>query len=112
MKQRTILLFILSSWLLSAQTKPGLQKFEQVATQLQLTPEQKLQLIPILKAEAPRVKAIEGDTSASKLQKIKQLRAVYEKTEPQVKSILTPQQYQKLQEILRTEIWQAIRQGQ
>jgi len=103
-----VMVLILSAGLY-AQTRPGLQKFEQLATQLQLTPQQKNQLIPILKAEAPKVQAIKADTSLSKLQKMEQLKSVHDETDPQVRSILTPQQYQKIQEIRRTEIREIMR---
>jgi hypothetical protein len=87
----------------------GAQKFEQVAQQLNLSPEQKLKLIPILKAELPKVAAIKANTSLSPIQKMEQLKAVHDETDPQVKSILTPDQYETLQRIRREEIRQAIR---
>jgi hypothetical protein len=85
------------------------QKLQQVAQQLNLSPEQKLKLIPILKAEAPKIEAIKADTSLSPIQKMEQVKAVHDETDPQVKSILTPEQYQTLQRIRREEIQQAIR---
>jgi periplasmic protein CpxP/Spy len=86
----------------------GVQKFEQLARQLNLTPAQKVQLIPILRAEAPKVEAIKANTSLSRVQKLTQLKAVHDQTDPQVRSILTPEQYQSLQEIRRSEIRQAV----
>jgi hypothetical protein len=85
------------------------QKLERLSTQLALTPDQKRQLIPVLMAEAPKVEAIKNDTSLSKLQKLGQLKAVHDETDPQVKAILTPEQYQKLQEIRRQELQDAIK---
>jgi hypothetical protein len=85
------------------------QKLEQIAAQLSLTPEQKRQLIPVLAAEAPKVQAIKNDTSLSRVEKLQQLKAVHDQTDPQVKAILTPDQYQKLQQIRRQELEQAIR---
>jgi outer membrane murein-binding lipoprotein Lpp len=41
-----------------AQSPQSMQKIEQLTTQLQLTPQQKTQLAPILEAEAPKVQAI------------------------------------------------------
>jgi Spy/CpxP family protein refolding chaperone len=89
-----------------------LEQVEQIAGQLNLTPQQKAQLIPVLRAEAPKVKAIKDDPSLSGIQKMRQLKAVHDETDPQVKAILTPQQYQTLQEIRRREIQQAIRSRQ
>jgi len=88
----------------SAQSERAAPKFEQLATQLALTPEQKRQLIPILIAEAPKVQAIKADPSLTKIQKLQQLKAVHDQTDPQVKAILSPEQYQKLQEIRRQEL--------
>jgi hypothetical protein len=88
----------------NAQSERAAQKFEQLATQLALTPEQKRQLIPILIAEAPKVQAIKADSSLTKIQKLQQLKAVHDQTDPQVKAILSPEQYQKLQEIRRQEL--------
>lgn len=86
------------------------QKFQQLTAQLALTPEQKRQLIPILVAEAPKVRAIKNDPSLTKMQKLQQLKAVHDQTDPQVRTILTPEQYQKLQGIRRQEIQRVIEQ--
>ena len=94
---------------LNAQSGKAAQKFDRLATQLALTPQQKRQLIPILVAEAPRVEAIKADSSLSKIQKLEQLKAVHDQTDPQVKAILSPEQYQKLQEIRRQDLEQAIK---
>ena len=89
---------------LNAQTEKPAQKFEQLATQLALTPEQKRQLIPILVAEAPKVQAIKADSSLATIQKLQQIKVIRDQTDPQVKAILRPEQYQKLQEIRRQEL--------
>jgi hypothetical protein len=96
---------------LDAQPTQRVQKLEQLAEQLQLTPQQTIQLMPILKAEAPEIQTIKSDPSLSRIQKLERLKAVHDRTDPQVRAILTPQQYQRLQEIRRTEIQQAIRQN-
>lgn len=89
---------------LNAQSEKAAQKFEQLTTQLALTPEQKRQLIPILMAEAPKVQAIKADSSLTKVQKFQQIKAIHDQTDPQVKAILSPEQYQKLQGIRREEL--------
>ena len=118
MRKRSILSFaaLALSWpalfmpaISHAQTGQAAQKLERLATQLALTPQQKRELIPILVAEAPKVKAIKADTSLTKIQKLQQLKAVHDETDPQVRAILTPEQYQKLQEIRRQELEQAIK---
>lgn len=94
---------------LNAQAGDAAQKLERLAKQLALTPEQKRQLMPILLAEAPKVEAIKANSSLSRLQKLEQLKAVHDETDPQVKAILTPGQYQKLQQIRRQELDQVIK---
>jgi Spy/CpxP family protein refolding chaperone len=101
-------LIIPSTETLQAQTGQGAKVFEQVAQQLNLTPQQKAQIVPILMAEAPKVKAIKADTSLTRAEKLKRLKAVHDDTDPQVKAILSPQQYQQLQEIRHQEVRQAI----
>jgi periplasmic protein CpxP/Spy len=105
-------LIIPSTEKLQAQTGQGAKAFEQVAQRLNLTPQQKAQIVPILMAEAPKVKAIKADTSLTKAQKLKQLKAVHDQTDPQIKAILSPQQYQQLQEIRQQEIRQTIENRQ
>jgi hypothetical protein len=63
--------------------------------------------LPILADEAPKVQAIKNDNSLSKIQKIQQLRAVHQQTDPQMKAILSPAQYQKLQAIRQQTIREA-----
>jgi len=94
---------------LNAQAGDAAQKLERLAKQLALTPEQKRQLMPILLAEAPKVEAIKANSSLSRLQKLEQLKAVHDETDPQVKAVLTPEQYQKLQQIRRQELDQVIK---
>ena len=81
-----------------------LEKLEALSKQLKLTPEQKEKLLPILKAEAPKMEAIKNDTSLTKLQKAQKIRALHEETNPQVQVILSPEQFQQLQEIRRQEV--------
>ena len=95
-----------------AQSSQSMRKIDQWATQLQLTPEQKAQLAPILEAEAPKVQAIKSDPSLTGEQKLEQLSAIHQETDPQVQNILTPQQYQQWQTIRQKELQQAIEQRQ
>ena len=74
-----------------------------VAQILNLSPQQKSQLEPILQAEAPKVKAILTDPSLSPSEKKKQLKTVHSQTDPLVKSILNPTQYHQ---------WETIRKNQ
>jgi hypothetical protein len=84
------------------------QKLAALAKQLQLTPQQEEQLMPILKADAPKIEAIKNNPSLGPLQKMEQLKAVHAQSDPQIKQILNPQQYQQLQEIRQQEIHAAM----
>jgi protein CpxP len=93
---------------LPAQTADKLAKAEAVAKELKLTPEQEAKVLPILREEGPKVQAIKNDASLSGLQKVRQLRAIHSETDPQMKKILSPEQYQKLQEIREQRIKEAM----
>ncbi len=86
----------------SAQSKAA--KLQAISQQLNLTPEQKAKVFPILADEGPKVQAIKNNNSLSKMQKIQQIRAIHQQTDPQMKAILSPEQYQKLQGIRRQAI--------
>jgi protein CpxP len=82
-----------------AQKGAAMSKAQAIAQQLNLTPQQKEKILPILAAEAPKVQAIKNDNSLSKLQKVQQLKAIHQQTDPQMKAILSPEQYEKLKQI-------------
>ena len=84
------------------------QKLNMVVKQLNLSPEQKIKLMPILEDEAPKVEAIKANASLTNLQKMERLRALHEQTNPQVQTILSPQQYEQLQQIRQHELEQTI----
>ena len=91
-----------------AQSQQTVQKVERLSKELNLTPQEETQLIPILETEAPKLRAIKSDPSLTNVQKLEQLKAVHDQTDPQVKAILTPEQYEKWQTIRRKELQQAI----
>ena len=99
--------FLILTPAVSAQ-KPA-EKLQALSQQLQLTPQQKAKLLPILEQEGPKIEAIKKDTSLPPMQKMKQLHAIHEETAPELQKILSPAQYQKLQAIRQEEIQQAIR---
>ena len=80
-----------------AQTQAA--KLQAIAQQLSLTPEQKAKVLPILAQEAPKIQKIKNDNSLSKIQEIQQIKAVHQQTDPQMKAILSPAQYEKLKTI-------------
>lgn len=76
-------------------------KLQKISAELNLTPQQKLQLLPILKEEAPELKAVKENTSLSPIQKARQLRQVSAAIDAKVLPILNPTQQEK---------WQAMRE--
>jgi Spy/CpxP family protein refolding chaperone len=87
-----------------AQSPTQAQKLAAIAKQLNLTPAQKTQLMPILEADAPKLEAIKNNTLLGPMQKMEQLRAIHAQSDPQIKSILNPQQHEQLQQIRQQEI--------
>jgi Spy/CpxP family protein refolding chaperone len=97
-----------------AQSNARAERLKAVAKQLHLTRHQEKQLIPIMEAEEPKLESIRNDPSLSRVQKLQRLQAVHDQSNPQVKAILTPEQYQQLQEIRqkrRAELMQAAKNG-
>jgi len=88
-----------------------MQKAQAIAQQLNLTPQQKEKIVPILVAEAPKLRAIKADNSLSRMQKMEQVRAIHQQTDPQMKAILSPEQYQKLKEIRLQAVKDAAQAG-
>ena len=80
------------------------QKLQNLSQVLNLSPQQKSQLAPILEAEAPKVQAIKNDPSLSGREKMKQMKSVHDQTDPLVKSILNPTQYKQWQTIRKNQI--------
>lgn len=91
-----------------AQNPGAAAKLQALSKQLDLTPDQKVKLLPVLETEVPKLEAIKNNTSLSGMQKMRQLRAIHNESAPQMQKILTPEQYQKLQAIRQQEIEQAI----
>jgi hypothetical protein len=83
-------------------------KLQALSKQLNLTPEQKMKMLPILETEVPKLKAVKNNTSLSGMQKMRELRAIHAESAPQLQKILSPAQYQQLQTIRQQEIKEAI----
>ncbi|MGB8341829.1 MAG: hypothetical protein WCE51_09570 [Chthoniobacterales bacterium] len=91
-----------------AQNPEAAAKLQALSKQLNLTPEQKVKILPILETEVPKLKAVKDNTSLSGMQKMRQLRAIHAESAPQLQKILSPAQYQQLQTIRQQEIKEAI----
>ena len=98
--------FVLLAPASSAQDKGA--KLQAISQQLNLTPQQKAKILPILADEAPKVEAIKNNSSLSGFQKMQQIRAIHQQTDPQMKAILSPTQYEKLQAIRQQTIRDAM----
>ena len=89
-------------------TKQQSAKLEEIAKYLSLTPQQKDKILPILADEAPKVRAIKDDPSLSRMQRSQRIKALHQQNDPQMKAILSPAQYQKLQAMRHKSISDAI----
>ena len=103
----------LLAFLILTPTAPGQSpetetKVIALAQQLKLTPQQEVEVLPILKAEAPKFEAIKNNPSLPPMQKMRQLRAIHAESAPQLQKILSPAQYQELQDIREADIKKAI----
>jgi len=103
----SVVIFALMAPASFAQKAGAMPKAQAIAQQLNLTPQQKEKILPILAAEVPKVRAIKNDNSLSTTQKIQQLRGIHQQTDPQMKAILSPEQYQKLRQIRARTIREA-----
>jgi Spy/CpxP family protein refolding chaperone len=75
------------------------QKLIALAKQLHVTRKQAKQLFPIMQAQEPQLQAIRDDPSLSRVEKLHRLHSVQDASDPQVKAILTPSQFEQLQVI-------------
>ena len=90
------------------QTTDPAAKMQVLSQQLKLTPQQKMQMLPILKEEGPKIEAIKNNPSLPPMQKMRQLRVIHNESAPQLQKILSPAQYQQLQTIREQDIKKAI----
>ena len=90
------------------------QRLVVVAKPLRLTPMQERRVVPILRTEALKVQRIKNDQSLSNSQKLRRLRAVQNRSNRQLRVILTRSQFQQLQahRQLRAQLMQAAMQAQ
>jgi hypothetical protein len=103
-----IIVLVLSSFAI-AQTPseapaPGQERLEAIAQVLNLSPQQKSQLAPIINAEKPKVEAVMQDPNLTPKEKKSKLKHIHAQTDPLVQSILSPTQYQQWQTIRNDEL--------
>ena len=71
----------------------------QFAIELGLTEQQKQQILPFLKQEAPQLEALKKNTSLTPLQKVEQLKQISSAIDAKIMPLLDPPQQKKFQEI-------------
>ena len=103
-----VLAFLILAPATPGQSPEAEKKVIALAQQLKLTPQQEVEVLPILKEEAPKFEAIKNDPSMSGMQKMKALRAIHSENAGPLQKILTPAQYQQLQAIREADIKKAV----
>ena len=82
------------------ETKAKVQaKLQELATELNLTDDQKNQIKPVLQGEFQQLKGVSDDASLSPDQKKAKATEIHEGAKSQINSILTPEQQKKLAEM-------------
>jgi Spy/CpxP family protein refolding chaperone len=86
------------------------QRMERLSTELKLTDEQKAKMTTLLENQAKQRRELVADKALSRDERREKMRALMQDERKEFKSVLTPEQFQKLQQ-LRAEM-RARRPGQ
>ena len=92
----------------------AMAKLERISAELQLTPEQKQKMLPVLIEEGSKMKALKANTSLAPMQKMMQMRQVGSEMDAKMKPILSPTQFEKYEQIRaqeRQEMIEKMRSG-
>jgi periplasmic protein CpxP/Spy len=89
----------LSFALLAAPQSGPRSQIQNMVDKLNVTPEQKAKLDPILEVDAKQVRALRGDSALSAEDRQKKTAAIRAETDAKIKPILTADQWTKLQEL-------------
>ncbi|MBM3864728.1 MAG: hypothetical protein FJ381_02365 [Verrucomicrobia bacterium] len=79
----------------SGRASSARERLQATLAELNLTPEQKERLTPVLRAELEQLAALRGEQSLTVRERLQRLKAVQEETAPKVKAILTAEQFVK-----------------
>ena len=74
---------------------------DRIATELNLTDDQKAKVKPILDAERQKMSDLRADTSLSREDRMAKMRTIREDTAKQMKDVLTPEQFDKYQQMFQ-----------
>ncbi|MBV9492013.1 MAG: hypothetical protein JO069_20150 [Verrucomicrobia bacterium] len=80
-----------------AQTSPN-EQLGSLTQRLHLTPKQKVQLTPLVEKEFQQLKALRGDTSMGKLQKLRRFTEIQTNFRNQAAQYLDPKQQKELEQ--------------
>jgi Spy/CpxP family protein refolding chaperone len=90
---------IFSFTLLAAPQSGPRSQIQNMIDKLNVTPDQKAKLDPILDVDAKQVRALRGDATLSDEDRQKKTAAIRADTDTKIKPILTAEQWTKLQEL-------------
>ena len=99
----------------SSDKQEAMAKLQKMSAELNLTQQQKKQMMPILMEEGQKMKAVKADTSLGPVQKMSQIRQLGSDMDAKVKPILSPEQYQKYEQMRaqeREQMMEKMRSGQ
>lgn len=94
-----LFIFLCAAWATSLIAAPQHQapsQIQRMVDQLNLTPDQKAKIDPILADDAKQVRALRGDTTPEGVQKKAEIRKA---TDAKIKPILTDEQWTKLEQL-------------
>lgn len=74
-------------------------RMQEAAKDLNLTDEQKEKLKPIFRSATEKARAVQDDASLSPPERTQKLKALREESAPEVKKVLTPEQFEKWQSL-------------
>jgi Spy/CpxP family protein refolding chaperone len=80
-------------------SEPAAPRLDELAQKLNLTDEQKAQIAPILQKEAADLKALQGETSMRRMQKLRKLRDIANAASKEIRALLTPEQQTQYDEM-------------
>ena len=75
------------------------ERLQEISTQINLTEDQKEEIKPVLMREAPKLRALQDDTTLTRRKQFQGLRAIMNETTDSLKPILTDDQLKALQKM-------------
>jgi hypothetical protein len=80
-------------------TREVVKRVRQLSAELNLTPDQKAKIRPILMTEVPKLKAVRDDKSMPQPEKTAKMHEIFNGMKDQIRPLLTPYQIKKLQKM-------------